>query len=134
MNRVFDATVPMVFGAWSSAEQFKRWFAPRPMSISHRELDFRAGGVMDFTMRLPNGVEFPVIGRFEEIVDNERIVFSGDIHDGNRAHTTVTFVGSGGKTTLSVHQTYTTASDATRGAHAGWSSTLDNLAGELATG
>jgi uncharacterized protein YndB with AHSA1/START domain len=131
LSRVFNAPPHLVFRAWSSAEHFQRWFAPRPMTLSHCKLDFRAGGAMQFTMRMPDGTEYPFAGRFEEVVENERIVFSGDIHDGNRAHTTVTFLATNGKTTLNVHQTYTVASDATRGAYAGWSSTLDNLAAEL---
>ncbi|MDB4936387.1 MAG: hypothetical protein JWP87_3359, partial [Labilithrix sp.] len=41
--------------------------------------------------------------------------------------TTVTFAESGGKTTLSVHQVYAFESDATRGANAGWTATLNQL-------
>ena len=41
--------------------------------------------------------------------------------------TTVTFAEDGGKTTLHVEQTYTFESDATRGARAGWTLTLNQL-------
>ena len=42
--------------------------------------------------------------------------------------TAVTFVEDAGKTTLSVHQVFSHESDATRGAKAGWTQTLDQLA------
>ncbi len=89
---------------------------------------------MNFTMRMPDGIEFPFIGKFEEVVKNEKLVFTGIIHDDNRAHTVVTFEDApGGKTKISVHQTYAYASPATGGAVMGWTSTLDNLAEQLST-
>lgn len=43
----------------------------------------------------------------------------------------MTFAEQGGKTTLSVHQVYSHETDATRGAHAGSTQTLDQLADHL---
>jgi uncharacterized protein YndB with AHSA1/START domain len=82
-------------------------------------------------MRMPDGIEFPMDARFTEVVQNERIVFDAVIHDGLEVHTTVSFAEHEGKTTLSVHQIYSRESDATRGAHAGWTQTLNQLAEHL---
>ena len=46
-------------------------------------------------------------------------------------HTTVTFSEHGGKTTLTVHQTYSFETEATRGAKQGWGQSLDRLTAYL---
>lgn len=134
MTRVFDAPVRLVFEAWSKAELVSRWFTPKPLTTPSCEVDLRTGGIFRLVMRMPNGVEFPMDARFVEVVPNERIVFTATIHGGVEVHTTVTFAEpTTGKTTLTVHQVYSHESDATRGAHAGWTATLDQLAEVVAT-
>jgi uncharacterized protein YndB with AHSA1/START domain len=133
MQRVFDAPRRLVFEAWSKAEYLSRWFAPAPLTTPRCEIDFRPGGVFRLAMRMPDGSEFPLEATFLEIVPLERIVFAGRMHDGNDVRTTVAFTEEGGKTTLSVHQVYSYESDATRGAHAGWTQTLAQLAEHVAS-
>lgn len=65
--------------------------------------------------------------KFIEVIPNERIVFAATIHGGVDVHTTVTFTENDGKTTLAVHQVFSHETDATRGANAGWTQTLDQL-------
>jgi uncharacterized protein YndB with AHSA1/START domain len=131
MTRVFDAPKRMVFEAWSKAEYVSRWFTPAPLTTPSCEVDLRPGGVFRLVMRMPDGTEFPMDARFTEVVPEARIVFEATIHGGVHVHTTVTFEERDGKTTLDVHQTYSHATDATRGAHAGWTATLDQLAAHL---
>jgi uncharacterized protein YndB with AHSA1/START domain len=132
ISRTFDAPRHLVFAAWTKAEHVSRWFTPRPLTTSQCEVDFRPGGVFRVVMRMPDGVEHPFDGKFGEIVVPERIVFRGKIHGDNETETTVTFTETDGKTTIAVHQTYSYQSDATRGAHQGWTMTLDQLARYLA--
>ena len=131
MTRVFEAPRQLVFEAWSKAEYLSRWFTPAPLTTHGCELDFRPGGVFRLTMRTPDGVELPMDARFTEIVPEERIVFAGTVHGDLKILTTVTFTENGGKTTLNVHQVYSHESDATRGAKAGWTLTLEQLAAQL---
>jgi uncharacterized protein YndB with AHSA1/START domain len=131
MTRVFDAPRRLVFEAWSKAEYVSRWFTPAPLTTPSCEVDLRTGGVFRLVMRMPDGVEFPMDARFVEVVPGERLVFTATIHGGVDVHTTVTFADEGEKTRLSVHQVYSHESDATRGAPAGWTSTLDQLAAHL---
>ena len=131
MTRVFDAPKRLVFEAWSKAEYVSRWFTPAPLTTPSCEVDLRIGGVFRLVMRMPDGMEFPMDAKFTEVVRDERIVFVAQIHGGIDVHTTVTFTERDGKTTLNVHQVYSHASDATRGAKAGWTATLDQLAEHL---
>jgi uncharacterized protein YndB with AHSA1/START domain len=132
ITRVFDAPRRLVFEAWTKAEHVSRWFAPRPLTMPSCEVDFRPGGVFRFVMHSPDGTDYPFEGAFREIVPPERIVFAGTIHEGNATVTTVTLAEHEGKTTLTMQQTFTAESDATRGAKQGWTMTLDQL-GELLT-
>jgi uncharacterized protein YndB with AHSA1/START domain len=131
MTRVFDTPKHRVFEAWSKAEYVSRWFTPAPLTTPQCEVDLRTGGVFRVVMRMPDGVEFPMDATFTEVVPDERIVFAATIHGGVHVHTTVTFAEHGGKTTLSVHQVYSHESDATRGANAGWTTALQQLAEHL---
>jgi uncharacterized protein YndB with AHSA1/START domain len=128
MSRVFDAPKHLVFEAWSKAEYLSRWFTPAPLTTPSCEVDFRTGGVFRLVMRMPDGTEFPMDARFTAVIPNERIAFAATIHGGVDIQTTVTFTESGGKTTLDVHQVYSHESDATRGAKAGLTMTLNQLA------
>jgi uncharacterized protein YndB with AHSA1/START domain len=127
LTRVFDAPRRLVFEAWTKAGHVSRWIAPRPLTTPKCEVDFRPGGAFCFTMRAPDGTDYPFVGAFREIVTNERIVFTGTVHEGNQVVTTITFAEHDGKTTLTMHQTFTMESDATRGAKQGWTATLDQL-------
>lgn len=131
MSRVFDAPKSLVFEAWSKAEHLSRWFTPAPLTTPSCEVDLRPGGVFRLVMRMPDGVEHPMDARFTEVVADERIAFKAKIHGDLEVQTTVTFAEHDGKTTLRVHQVYSRESDATRGAHAGWTQTLDQLAAHV---
>lgn len=133
MTRVFAAPRRLVFLAWSSAEHLARWFTPAPLVTASCELELRRGGVFRLVMRAPDGIEFPMDARFTEVVPNERIEFAATLDDGLEVYTRVTFTEHDGQTTLAVHQTYARETEATRGAHEGWSLTLDQLAAHVET-
>ncbi len=132
ITRVFDAPKRLVFEAWSKAEYVSRWFTPAPLTTPECEVDLRTGGVFRVVMQMPDGTRFPMDAKFVEVIPNERIVFAARIHGDVDVHTTVAFTESGGKTTLAVHQVFSRETDATRGANAGWTQTLDQLAVQVA--
>jgi uncharacterized protein YndB with AHSA1/START domain len=122
-----------VFEAWTRRERLVQWFAPRPLTTSRCELDFRPGGVFQVTMRATDGTEYPLDARFGEIVPPERLVFTGNIHGDNYTETTVTFSEDRGMTTVTVRQKYSFESAATRGAPRGWAATLEQLERHVAS-
>ena len=132
ISRVFDASRPRVFNAWSEPEHLKRWFAPNNFTIPVCEMDFRDGGKFRFCMHgLAN--DHWVNGFYREIVRPERIVWTGTMeHDDNTILTMVTFGDLGSTTRLTVHQTYSIETDSTRGARQGWTETLEHLGEFLA--
>ena len=130
LTRLFDAPRALVFEAWTSADHVARWFAPRPLTIPRCTVEFRVGGIFRCVMRMPDGFEHPMEGTFREIVVPERIVFASEIqgeHGPIQIVTHVSFAEEGGKTRIDVRQTYSAESRETRGAHPGWTATLDQL-------
>ncbi len=131
MRRVLNAPRALVFAAWSRAEHLATWFAPSPLTVPRCRLELRTGGPFELVMRAPDGTEYPMNARFDEVRADELIVFSGQVHEGLSMHTTVTFADADGdpqRTLLTVQQVYSGESPAVAGAQMGWTATLDQLA------
>ena len=132
ITRIFDAPRSLVFEAWSEPKHLMRWFAPNNFTVPECEMEFRDGGKFQLCMR-GFGKDHWMNGVFREIVKPERIVWISRLdHDANEVVTTATFTAMGGKTRLTVHQTYSIETDSTRGAPQGWTETLEHLAEYLA--
>ncbi len=76
IDLILDAPREKLFRCWTDAQLIKQWFAPKPWTISHAEMDVRPGGASLVVMRSPEGQEFPNPGLFLEIVPNEKIVMT----------------------------------------------------------
>jgi uncharacterized protein YndB with AHSA1/START domain len=77
--REFDAPRAMVFRAWTDPEQVAKWSAPEGMSALRSSVkgEVRPGGAYASTMvRDGTGETFAVSGRYLEVVEPERLVFT----------------------------------------------------------
>jgi uncharacterized protein YndB with AHSA1/START domain len=129
ITRTFDAPRSLVFEAWTKPHHMMKWFCPKGFTVPACEMDFRVGGSYRLCMRSSAGRDHWVHGVYREIVAPERIVWTGILEaDGNETVSTITFTDEGGKTRLTVHQTFSFESDSTRGARQGWTETLARLA------
>jgi uncharacterized protein YndB with AHSA1/START domain len=134
ISRVVNAPRARVWEAWTTPDQMKEWFAPKPFQLVIKSMDLKPGGKFSMAMRGPDGSEFPFSGTYREIVPPSKLVwtgeFTGDPVDSMR--TTIVFAEEGGKTKVSARQTFAvmtpTVKHATAGAQAGWTMTLDQLA------
>lgn len=143
ISRVFDAPRELVFRAWTDARHIARWWGPNGFSGEDCEVDFRVGGGIRLQLRGPDGNRYPCDAVIREIVPPERIVFAGSPDDGPgcgaglppRSLVTVTFVESGGKTTLTIQTQLASAADRQAaidsGFNPGWEQCLERLAGCL---
>jgi uncharacterized protein YndB with AHSA1/START domain len=137
LERVVDVAPELVWAAWTQPEHLKQWFAPKPWTISHCEIDLRPGGLCSTTMRSPEGDEFPNVGCYLEIVENRKLVFTDALGENFRPNENPFFTatillephGTGTKyTAIAMHK-----DEASRqrhedmGFHVGWGTTLDQL-------
>jgi uncharacterized protein YndB with AHSA1/START domain len=84
MEREVDVPVSLVWKVWTTPEHLKQWFCPRPWSVTRCEIDLRPGGIFSTMMRSPEGQEFPQVGCYLEIIENERLVFTDTLLPGYR--------------------------------------------------
>lgn len=110
ITRLFDAPPRIVFKAWTTAEVFKQWWAPKSMEAQLRsvEMDVRTGGGYRVEFVHPQAPEpFAFYGKYLEVTPPSRLVWTNAESD-QGAITTVTFEEKDGKTFLTLSELYPT--------------------------
>ena len=107
VTRIFDAPPHLVYRAWTTPELFQRWWAPKsigaPMHV--RELDVRVGGGYRIEFDGEGGQVWAFVGRYIEVVPNERIAWTNEESD-NGPISTVIFEERDGKTLLTFREVH----------------------------
>lgn len=76
ITRLIDAPRSLVFNAWTDPAQLAQWWGPHSFTNPLSEVDARPGGVIRIHMKAPDGTIYPCAGLFQEVIENERLVFS----------------------------------------------------------
>ncbi|MCB8829731.1 SRPBCC domain-containing protein, partial [Escherichia coli] len=76
LERDLDVPVELVWRAWTTPEHLRQWFAPKPWTITACDIDLRPGGTVNFTMRSPDGQEYPNTHCYLEVKPHERLVIT----------------------------------------------------------
>ena len=141
LTRILDAPRALVFKAWTDPKQVQQWWGPACFTNPVCEIDPRPGGAMRIHMRGPDGTIYPMTGRYIELVEPERIVFTSGPTDADgkplfEVLATVTFADRDGKTELTLQARVTGMTDVApqylQGMNTGWNQTLDRLANHVA--
>lgn len=136
ITRIFDAPRHLVFEAWTNPEHIKRWFAPHGFEVQSAEGQLKPGGPWRSSMNTPDGTLLKMNGMYQEIVPNEKLVFthSWDKETGGSGHetvVTVTFAEEDGKTKMHFHQAFFLDKESRDGHNGGWSECFERLADYL---
>lgn len=138
LERHADVSPALVWKAWTEPEHVKKWFAPRPWSITECEIDLRPGGAFRFVMSSPEGQLFPNVGCYLEVVPNQRLVWTDALLPGYRPSPEPFFTaavlleadGKGGTnyTALALHRDEDTRKKhEDMGFHEGWGQVYEQL-------
>jgi uncharacterized protein YndB with AHSA1/START domain len=78
ITRVFDAPRQLVFAWWTQAKKLQQWSGCRAATRCEIKMDFRVGGSFTQKMHIAGAGEFSFTGKYDEIVEPERISYHAD--------------------------------------------------------
>lgn len=76
LERTIKASRQKVWRCWTESDLLKQWYCPKPWSVSHAELDVRAGGINLVVMQGPDGQQMSVPGVYLDVEPGTRLVFT----------------------------------------------------------
>ena len=146
LERVVDVPRELVWRAWTQPEHLKQWFTPAPWTTIDAEIDLRPGGMFRTVMRSPEGQHVENAGCILEVVENEKLVWTGALAPGYRPlsraaatgepflFTAVISLADDPRGTrysaLAIHSDEDgAAKHSAMGFHTGWGAALDQLVG-----
>lgn len=133
IDRVFDAPRELVWKAWTDPEMMKIWSAPRGFTMPRSDGELRINGQWHATMVKPDGEQLNLGGKYLEIKEPERLVFTHVWMDENGNPTspesivTVTLTQRGSKTEMNFRQTGFDSVGSRDGHSEGWTECFDKL-------
>ena len=141
-TRKFAAPAAKVFRAWTDPDQLVRWWGPRNFSLTIKAMEVTVGGIWEYILHGPDGVDYPNRAIFEEVEPPVRLVFfnsGGHVSDRHlTCRMVVTFEEKEGRTLVTLRMQFDTADAleraAARGAEEGGRESFDRLAEWLAGG
>lgn len=75
ITRDYKAPVKAVWDAWTDLKQVAQWWGPRGFTITTHHKDLREGGTWKYTMHGPDGVDYPNLTKYFEVIPCERLVY-----------------------------------------------------------
>lgn len=107
ITRTFNAPPRIVYAAWTRADLFRQWWAPKSSGVPMIacEMDVRTGGGYSVTFGHDAASGRTFFGKYIEVVPETRLVWTNDEGE-DGAVTTVTFEGRGDKTLLVMRERY----------------------------
>lgn len=73
--RVFDAPVRLVWEAWTDDKHIVNWWGPRGFTLTSKSKDISPGGQWIYTMHGPDGVDYPNLTTYHEVIEYSKLVY-----------------------------------------------------------
>lgn len=132
MTEVFNTTPKRLFKAWTNEKDFAAWYGPEGFEVTYCKLDLRVGGNWRVGISSSDGKEYWMEGKYIEIIEGEKLVFTfgdGSVNKNPELETivTITFSKLGNQTIMNFNQSvFLTIRD--RDSHfGGWASAFNCL-------
>ena len=136
LKRRIEASPGQVYSAWADPKKIVHWFGPAQAAngTMRADMDVRVGGRFRIDFKDVDGAYHEVGGAYQEVVPNERLVFSWAWHSTPERESlvTVTFKPDGDGTMLTLLHERFFDQKARDGHERGWTGTLEKLARYLA--
>lgn len=110
ITRIYDASVKLVWDAWTDPKQVAKWWGPRGFTITTHSKDLKPGGHWAYTMHGPDGTNYENKTNYHVVEKYSRLVYD---HGGNDDRpplfrVTVEFADLKGKTKMDMTMTVET--------------------------
>lgn len=133
--REFEADIQSVFDAFSTPEQFEKWYGPNGFQTKIQLFEFKEGGKWQYSMHGPNDMIYPLKGKFSKIEAPNLIIMTDGWGDSDKKPGPTFefyFEELGAKKTkltlISVHDSSEEKEQYEKmGATSGWNSSFDRL-------
>lgn len=110
ITRVFDVSRELVWKVWTEPGRIAQWWGPKGFTNTIHKMEVRPGGVWEFMMHGPNGVDYPNKVTYLEVKAPELLVYDhGEKGELTYFRVTVTFEDLAGKTKLTMQMLFETA-------------------------
>ncbi|HEY2717422.1 MAG TPA: SRPBCC family protein [Solirubrobacterales bacterium] len=111
LARTIDAPRRLVFAAFTEVRHLSQWWGPDGFTTTTRAFSFREGGVWDFVLHAPDGVEYPSWIAWREITPPERIALTHgeSAQDPEAFESTITFADHGETTEITMRTVFPSA-------------------------
>jgi uncharacterized protein YndB with AHSA1/START domain len=76
IERVVPAPRPVVFAAFTTAEQLASWWGPKGFTVASLDFEPRVGNAYRLEMQPPEGDSFHLVGEFREVDPPERLAYT----------------------------------------------------------
>lgn len=138
IQRVFDGPKDLIYDIFTKPEHLAHWWGPKGFTLPFCEMELKDGGAYTWVMRAPDGSDHPMRGRFIDVVPGKSFGFIARLDDllpdEHEIVARMTFAEKGGKTEVSLHQTYAKVDPSLKDdAKAGWMSSADRIDEYLAS-
>jgi uncharacterized protein YndB with AHSA1/START domain len=81
VKKAFDASLPLVWDAYTNPEILDKWWAPKPWKAKTKTMDFRTGGHWLYAMVGPEGEEHWAIANYTYVEDQKRFTAADAFSD-----------------------------------------------------
>ncbi|MGC4022092.1 MAG: metalloregulator ArsR/SmtB family transcription factor [Cyclobacteriaceae bacterium] len=107
VERLVNAPCALVWDAWTKPEHIKHWWGPEGFTNTIQTMDVKPGGIWEFTMHGPDGVDYKNKIVYVEIVRHKKLVLNHV--SGPKFEMTVNFEARGNQTFVSVQGNFESA-------------------------
>lgn len=83
-ERITPLTPSQIWQGWTDPDTLMKWFCPRPWKVTDCRVDLQPGGEFFTVMQGPNGERTENHGCYLQIIENQKLVWTGMMTKGFR--------------------------------------------------
>ncbi|MGY5865796.1 MAG: SRPBCC domain-containing protein [Candidatus Thorarchaeota archaeon] len=135
IKREFAVPKSLVFSALTEHEHIKKWNSPKNLDVTFSEGEIKVGETYRYGMQSGEGPEFVLTGKYKEIVQPDRLVYTQSRlgAPGPETEISITLEEHEGKTTMEFHHSGFPTKEFRDGAIQGWNQAFEKLESHLTT-